>query len=440
MRFRFFDRLASLVGPALFPECADAQSNPYALDRLFLNSSHKIPFNEVLSFNSVTEVEDYFGVDTFSARLAAEFFSGYTGSSANMLFARFVPGGGRARLYGGDIYGLSVQQLQSINGPLSLTSEGYTFNASVNLANATSFASAAILIQSSLNAAQPIVATTMGSITPGSAVFTGSIGSGLMDVTAVSSGSIAIGGILTGDGYVGHVVAQISGTPGAVGVYTVWLTPERCLPGTTLSETYGTLTTGPASSGAVRAGQEVTGNGVAPNTAIQPNVKGSDNTWIVDLTQTVPSVAMTMKAAPLQVTNNSVEGAGNTHTDNLWIEVNGSYPVLPTTMTYASGSAATLLGLAQQSKGAYVSSPGEIVFSPGNEINRILKIAEGQGLGFAQFQSINFPVHSTNPAVQELRSELEHWGVSMGYRYLDAWNETTPPIVQSTWPLPQPRP
>ena len=418
---------ASLAGSALFPECANAQSDPYALDRLFLDSSHKIPFNEVLSFNSLTAVENYFGVGSFSARLATEFFSGYTGSSANMLFARFVPGGGRARLFGGD--SLTLQGLKTVNGTLSLTSEGYAFNASVNLANATSFASAAILIQSSLNAAQPTVATTTGSITPGSAVFTGSIGSGLMDVTSVSSGSIAIGGVLTGDGYVGHVVGQTRGTPGGVGVYNVWLTPAVVPPGTTLSETYGTLTTGAASSGSVRAGQEVTGSSVTPNTAIESKVKGSADQWIVDLTQTVASSAMTMKAAPLEVTNNPVVGA-TMNTDNFWIEVNGQYTVLPTTMTYASGSAATLLDLTQ-STGADVSTPGEIVFDPSNEMNRILQIAEEQGLGFAQLQSINFPVHSTNPAVQKLRSELEQWAVSAGDRYLYQWNETTPPIVDA---------
>jgi hypothetical protein len=419
--------VASLVGSALFPECADAQSNPYALDRLFLDSSHRIPFNEVLSFDSATAVDNYFGVNSFSARLATEFFSGYTGSSANMLFARFVPGGGRARLYGGD--SLTLQGLKNINGALSLTSEGYTFNASVNLANATSFASAATLIQSALNAAQPTVATTTGSITPGSAVFTGSIGSGLMDVTAVSSGSIAIGGVLTGDGYVGHVVAQTSGTPGGVGVYDAWLTPAVVPPGTALSETYGTLTTGPVNSGGVRAGQEVTGSGVAPNTAIEAKVKGSDDQWIVDLTQTVASSAMAMKAAPLEVTNNPVIGA-TMNTDNFWIEVDGQYAVLPTNMTYAQGSAATLLDLTK-STGAYVSTPGEIVFNPFNDMNRILEIVQGQNDGFAQFQSINFPVHSTNPAVQELRSELEQWAVSTGDRYLEAWNNTTPPIVDS---------
>ena len=173
-------------------------ASPYGLDRLFLENSNSIPFNTVLSFNSVTEVENYFGVDSAEARLATEFFSGYNGPWANMLFDRMPLGGGRARIYGANLSGLTVHQLQKINGTLSLTSEGYNFDASINLASATSFASAAGLIQSELNAAQPTVATTTGSsIAPGSASFTGSIEGGLMVVTAVSSGKIAVGGTLT---------------------------------------------------------------------------------------------------------------------------------------------------------------------------------------------------------------------------------------------------
>jgi hypothetical protein len=188
----------SIVAAIGYSECAYAQTNPYALDRLFLDPSNVIPFNEVLSFNSVTEVENYFGLRSIEAHLANDFFAGYTGSSANMLFARFVPGAGRARLYGGNVSGLSLAQLQTINGALSITSQGYTFSTQVNLAHATSLSSAAYQIQSALDAVQPTVATTMGSyITPASASFTGSIKGGLMDVTAVSGGPIAIGGVVT---------------------------------------------------------------------------------------------------------------------------------------------------------------------------------------------------------------------------------------------------
>jgi hypothetical protein len=59
-----------------------------------------MPLNEVLSFNSAAAVGNYFGASSPEATLAADFYSCYSGSSANMLFDRFVPGGGRARLFG----------------------------------------------------------------------------------------------------------------------------------------------------------------------------------------------------------------------------------------------------------------------------------------------------------------------------------------------------
>ncbi len=205
------------------------QNSPYALDRLFLTTSNSVPFNEVMSFGSIASVENYFGVKSPEAQLADDFFAGYTGSSAEMLFDRIPPGGGRARIYGANISDLTLRQLQAINGQISITSQGYTFNAHVDLSDATSFANAASLIQSAFEAAQPTVATTTGSsIAQESAQFTGSIQGGLMKVTAISSGSVVIGGIVSSpNGYQGHIVGQTSGTPGGVGVYSVWYAPSR---------------------------------------------------------------------------------------------------------------------------------------------------------------------------------------------------------------------
>ena len=416
---------ASLICSAALTEGASAQSNPYALDRLFLDPD-QIPFNDVLSFNSETAVENYFGLGSREASLASDFFAGYTGDSANMLFARFVPGGGRARIYGGNLSGLSQAQLQAINGTLSLTSEGYNFNASVNLASATSLASAAYQIQTAVNAVQPTVATITGSsIAPGSASFKGSIETGVMDVTSVSAGTIAIGGILTGvSGFSPHVIAQVSGTPGGVGVYDVWQTPNAVAPGTALSESYGTLTVGKVTSGVVSAGQEVAGGGVLPNTAIYANVSGSQ--WIVDLTQTASPDTMVTRAAPLEVNDHPVTGAtGNAN--SLWIEVNWDDPVLPSTMTYASGSAAAALGLTR-SAGATLSTPGEIVSHPYEWMNdTVIPAIEQENAGFATFQTVESATSS------EISNDLEAWANASGgeYSYLYGWGLSTPPIVDS---------
>ncbi len=406
----------ALLGSVSIPAPTNAQSSPYALDRLFLTGDHKLPFNEVLSFDSATAVENFFGVSSSEAILATDFFAGYTGSSANMLFDRMPLSGGRARIYGANISGLTLAQLQAINCTLALTSEGYNFNASVNLQSARSFNDAASLIQTALNAAKPTVATTTGSsIAPESASFTGSLKGGFMDVTAISSGQIAIGGILTSaNGYSGHIICQDTGTPGVVGVYNVWYGPHGpnhviAPPGSTLSETYGILTVGAVASGAVAVGQEVAGSRVTGNTAIQHHVRGSGigggSQWVVDLQRTVARGDLTMKAAPLDVGYQPVTGA-TVNSASFWIEVNGQYPVRPTTMTYASGTAAGLLGLTQ-SAGAYLSTPGQITVDPSAWMN---KIVNDETRDFASFQTTYDPRGDTPLSV---RSALKAWAQLM---------------------------
>jgi Protein of unknown function (DUF3383) len=413
----------------------DPLASQYGLDRLFLENTNLIPFNEVLSFNSVTAVENYFGVGSAEAALATDYFSGYSGSSANMLFDRMPLGGGRARIFGANLHlhSLTLAQLRAINGTLSLTSQGYNFfNASINLASATSFASAASLIQSALNAVRPTVAAATGSsIAPKTASFTASIEGGLMVVTAVSSGQIVVGGFLSSaNGYSrGQIIDQESGTPGGVGVYNVWYGGSAALdtaapPGTALSETYGILTIRAVNSGTVAVGQEVTGRGVAVNTLIQANINGSGSgsTWVVDLAQTVAPEAITMKAAPLVVTNEAVTGA-TIDSDSFWIEVNDNYPVLATTMTYASGTAAASLGLTQ-SAGAYLSTPGQITTSPSAWLNNVFQNENSQ---WSSFQM-------AYPTASETANALSAWSAASGgqFQYLSGYTTTTPPIVPSS--------
>ena len=81
---------------------AGTYSSPYALDCLFLETSSATPNNEVLSFNSVTAVANYYGDTSAEAGMAAQFFADY-GTAANMLFIRFPIGGNRAHLYGGNV-------------------------------------------------------------------------------------------------------------------------------------------------------------------------------------------------------------------------------------------------------------------------------------------------------------------------------------------------
>ena len=129
-----------------------------------------------------------------------------------------------------------------------------------------------------------------------------------------------------------------------------------------MTESYGVLTVGSVTSGTVAVGQQVTGAGVLPLTAIDGNLSGSGpgSTWLVNNAQTVAGENMTMTAPPLSrlMDYKSIVGA-TANNDFFDVSPNGAfgYDNNPSSLSYMSGTAAAALGLTQAS-GAIDSSPG----------------------------------------------------------------------------------
>jgi hypothetical protein len=438
---------ASLAWSALLTQYANAQSNPYPLDRLFLEQDDHTPLYDVLSFNSITEVDNYYGVTSQEATLAKQFFAGYSGSSANMLFTRYPDEPARAHLYGSNVDNLTLAQLQAVKGSLNITSQGYAYSGSVNLAGVTNFSAAASRITAALNKNLPVAAVTSGSsIAPVSLSFTGSINTNVLNVTSISSGSIQIGSVITGNEVAPgvQVSAQLTGTPGGVGQYLLFLhglsknyTP---IPTESLTESYGVLTVGSASSGTVAVGQQVTDatGGVLPNTAIEANLSGSGagSRWVVNQAQTVLGENMTMTGAPLQVTYQNIIGATQ-NTGYFFLQQSQDFLFNSASLTYMGGTAAASLGLTQAS-GAFLSTPGLIVIpgsgfdcSPGDCIsaaqfmNNLVGNENGQ---WATFQNADFL--SIPPGTQ---AALEAWAETTNgqYDFLEGYTNSTPPIMDS---------
>ena len=141
-----------------------------------------------------------------------------------MLISRYDFGGARPHLYGANIIDLTLSQLQSINGSLSIDFDGYTYSGSIDLSG-QSFSGAASAIQTALNQNRPVAATTTGSsIAPVSVSFTGSVNGLLLQVTSVSSGSIELGAQISGPGIAAgaQIVNQWDGTPGGPGLYVLF--------------------------------------------------------------------------------------------------------------------------------------------------------------------------------------------------------------------------
>lgn len=126
---------------------------------------------------------------------------------------------------------------------------------------------------------------------------TGSIAGNVLTVTAVGSGTVVAGALISGTNVAtgSTIVSQLSGTAGGVGTYAVSI-PEQTVASTTISGTYGQLTIGGTVSGTIEVGGVVGGTSVAAGTVVTQALTGTGGagTYAVNLTQTVASEAITV--------------------------------------------------------------------------------------------------------------------------------------------------
>ena len=413
---------------------AGTYSSPDALDRVIIDWQQLTPATSALSFTSAVQVANFYGKTSREGALAREYFAGYAGvPGVTLTFTRYG-NGQRPHLLGANLSSLSLAQLQAINGPLSITFDGFTYNAVVNLAAVASFADAALDIRDALTSAVPRAAATTGStITPESVSFTAHTGGkgneAHLYVTSVAPGEkITIGGIVSAPGIEAgaQIIGQLNGTPGGVGEYDFFsasgaeTTPEA------MTETYGLLTVGSVSSGNVAVGERVTGPGVPALTAVDANVSGSGagSQWIVDNALSL-SGAINMSAPTFTVEAQQFIGATENN-DFFEIQPNAvfGFDHNPSSLSYASGSAADALGLSQ-GFGAMLSSPGGQHESIAQYMDDLVNETDqyGNPVHFGSFQS-------TEP---RLNAELVAWASSIpgyGHEFLDT-NLTTPPAGSS---------
>jgi hypothetical protein len=140
------------------------------------------------------------------------------------------------------------------------------------------------------------VASVTGSIAASTASVTGSINGNVLTVTAVGSGTVVPGATLSGTGVASgtKVTSQIGGTAGGIGTYNVDI-PEQTVASTTISLTYGTLTVSAVGSGTLGLGDVLSGSGVTTGTVITGLLTGNGGTgtYVVSPTQTAGSTTIT---------------------------------------------------------------------------------------------------------------------------------------------------
>lgn len=150
--------------------------------------------------------------------------------------------------------------------------------------------------------------------------FTGSISGTTLTVTAVASGKLIVGQVLTGNSATANttILSQASGTTGGIGTYTVSISQTRSsgsftgtytLASTALSILSTKMTVTAVASGTLSVGQFLTGTGVAFSTSITALGTGSGNTGTYTLNSAQYFASTTVSASAGTITVGATGGS-----------------------------------------------------------------------------------------------------------------------------------
>ena len=328
------------------------------LSGLILSYNKRVPIGSVQSFASPGAVASFFGGGSIEATLANIYFAGYQNALQQpgaLLFAQYPwTSAVAAYLRGGSVAALSLAALQAITGVLTIMVDGVAHTSStINLSSATSFSSAAALIQTALGAED---ASVTGAIAPASASFTGQIAQNVLTASSVT-GSIVPAAVLSGGTVTAGttIIQQLTGPAGGAGTYEVSVSGTVASASlTAVNSAVGILTVSAVGSGTLETGQVLAGTNVAAGTYISGELTGTggDGTYIVTPSGTTSSTTIT--AGNVAVTYDSVSGG--------FVITSGT--IGPnSTVGFATGTISTPLNLtaatgAVTSQGAAIAVPG----------------------------------------------------------------------------------
>lgn len=202
----------------VIPGVLSPGGNPLSLNAVFLTDSTRIPIGSVQEFVTVDTVREFFGPTSIEAELAAKYFAGFSGAISLpgvLYFAQYNEAAVAAYLRSASFQGTTLAMLQALSGTLIVVIDGATITTpNIDLSTATSFTNAASLIQAGLQAPGSKF-VGVGTISNGA----GAAGN-ILDVTAVTSGTLKIGDIVVGGPLPAAITALGTGT-GGIGTYTV---------------------------------------------------------------------------------------------------------------------------------------------------------------------------------------------------------------------------
>ncbi len=394
-----------------------------------------------------------------------------------LLFAQYNQSAVAAYLRGADVSSLTLANLQALNGLISIVSDGTTHAATVSLAAASSFSNAAALIQTGLNAGVAFTGVIAANVVTGTInpnAVTGSIAGTTLTVSAVATGVLAAGQTISGSGIAAGttIVAQLTGTAGSTGTYQVSV--SQTVGSTSITASGGGLTVSAVVSGTLAVGQTLTGSGVTTGTTITAlgTGTGGTGTYAVNDSQTVGSESITANGGTLTASavtgtlavGDVIAGAGVTLGNHItaaitgtggsgtyfvsvgdtvgseamtvsgagvavtFDSVSGGFKIASgitgaaSTMSFASGALATSLSLTEVT-GA-VLSQGAAGTTPSTFMNAVLD----QSKNWAQFMTLFNPDASGNANKQLFAAWTN--GQDNQYGYI-AWDTDVTPTLSS---------
>lgn len=409
----------------VIPSVLTAGGAAIATVGLMLTESNRIPTGAPTSFASQAAVAAYFGANSLQASLATTYFNGFTGCTAlpaNLLVAQYPGQGASAWARGASLAATSLQALQAFSGSLTVSVDGYSRSAAnVNLSTAGSFSAAAGLIQTALNSILPTQATfSLGSTAQFTTNFTASITGNVLNVSAVASGTLQVGGSLAGGGISGlSVLGQISGSLGQVGSYA--LSGTMSLGSTALTQSYGILTVAGTLTGTLAVGQTLSGTNVPASTLVMAQLTGTlggIGTYIVNNSFLQSAEAMITTATPVVVTFDAIL---------FGFLITSGVVGAASTIGFVSGTLAASIGLTQ-SAGATISQGANFA-----QPNSFMTALVAFNTNFATFFTDFDPDWGTGNAQKQLFAQ---WNSTVGlnrFAYV-AWDPDQSPVNNSSAP------
>lgn len=412
------------------PSVIGAGGNALDLSGVILTTNPRVPIGSVLSFPSQPAVASFFGPSSQKAMLATNYFLGFDNSNQKpgaLLITQCPQANVGAWLRGGAVSGLSLAALQALSGVLTVTIDGTLRTSSaINLSSATSFSNAAEL-----------VSLALGQTGPAGASFTGAIAGAVLTVSAVASGTLALGQEVRGAGITaGTLIASLGSGTGGTGTYNLTGTQtvtSEAMTSNTPTVTYDSVsgafyavsaTTGASSTISFGGGTIAAGLGLTQATGAtisQGAITAVPATFMANL------VTVTQNWACFMTSFDPDNGSGNAQklafaawtngTTDRYVYVGWDTDVTPTQSQAATASFGAILKASNSNGTIPIYSPAQGPALAAFEMGAIasLDFTETNGRATMKFRSQTGIVPDITS--QTVSANLE----ANGYNYYGAW-------------------